>query len=169
MDRQNSRRARGQRFYNEDNIRKDLLGLEQQYELGKITIEEFESAESELLQRLQSGAKDEGRTLDHVTAASHRFRKDNCRPVLKSEWIEAETMAGSHRSAAKSRGSGVARVKRYGAAAIAQHAKTELEGITGLDADHVSAVAHQPDGWHVTVDCGRAPAHPGGDRRARGL
>ncbi|MGD0023966.1 MAG: gas vesicle protein GvpO, partial [Xanthobacteraceae bacterium] len=23
---------------------------------------------------------------------------------------------------------------------------------TGLDADHVSAVVHKPDGWHVTVD-----------------
>ncbi len=39
-------------LYNEDNIRKDLLKLEQQYDLGKITIEEFESAEGELLQRL---------------------------------------------------------------------------------------------------------------------
>ena len=39
-------------LYDEDNIRKDLLRLEQQYELGKITLDEFESAESELLQRL---------------------------------------------------------------------------------------------------------------------
>lgn len=38
------------------------------------------------------------------------------------------------------------------AAVIAQRAKAELEAITGLDADHVSAVASQPDGWHVTVD-----------------
>ena len=41
-----------QELYNEDNIRKELLGLEQKYELGKITLEEFESVESELLQRL---------------------------------------------------------------------------------------------------------------------
>lgn len=39
-------------LYDEDNIRKDLLRLEQQYELGKITLDEFESAENELLQRL---------------------------------------------------------------------------------------------------------------------
>ena len=51
-----------QELYNEDNIRKDLLRLEQQYELGKITIEEFESAESELLQRLnQARRMKEGR------------------------------------------------------------------------------------------------------------
>jgi gas vesicle protein GvpG len=41
-----------QELYNEDNIRKDLLQLEQQLDLGKVTLEEFESAESELLQRL---------------------------------------------------------------------------------------------------------------------
>ena len=49
-------------LYNEDNIRKDLLKLEQQYDLGKITIEEFESAEGELLQRLnQTRRMKEGR------------------------------------------------------------------------------------------------------------
>ena len=41
-----------QELYNEDNIRKDLLRLEQQFEFGKITLKEFESAESELLARL---------------------------------------------------------------------------------------------------------------------
>jgi hypothetical protein len=39
-------------LYDEDNIRKDLLELEQQYELGNITLTDFESAESELLHRL---------------------------------------------------------------------------------------------------------------------
>ena len=39
-----------------------------------------------------------------------------------------------------------------GAAAVARHAKSELENITGLDADRVSAVEQKPDGWHVTVD-----------------
>lgn len=39
-----------------------------------------------------------------------------------------------------------------GAATIAQQAKAELEGITGLDIDHVSGVEKKPDGWHVTVD-----------------
>lgn len=38
------------------------------------------------------------------------------------------------------------------AAVIAQRAKAELQAITGLDVDHVSAVANLPDGWHVTVD-----------------
>ena len=46
-----------QELYNEDNIRKDLLKLEQQYDLGKITLEEFESAESELLQRLNQARR----------------------------------------------------------------------------------------------------------------
>ncbi len=35
---------------------------------------------------------------------------------------------------------------------IARHAKAELENITGLDADHVSAVEHRTDCWHVIVD-----------------
>jgi len=39
-----------------------------------------------------------------------------------------------------------------GAAAVAKHAKAELESITGLDADRVSSVLREPDGWHVTVD-----------------
>lgn len=44
-------------LYDEDNIRKDLLTLEQQYDLGKITLEDFESAESELLQRLNEARR----------------------------------------------------------------------------------------------------------------
>jgi hypothetical protein len=39
-------------LYDEDNIQKDLLKLEQRYELGEITIADFESAEAELLERL---------------------------------------------------------------------------------------------------------------------
>jgi hypothetical protein len=39
-------------LYDEDNIRKDLLKLEQRYDLGEITIENYESAEAELLERL---------------------------------------------------------------------------------------------------------------------
>lgn len=39
-----------------------------------------------------------------------------------------------------------------GAATIAQQAKAELVAVTGLDADHVSAVEQKSDGWHVTVD-----------------
>ena len=41
-----------QELYNEDNIRKDLLRLEQKYELGQITLDDFENAESQLLERL---------------------------------------------------------------------------------------------------------------------
>jgi hypothetical protein len=39
-------------LYDEDNIQRDLLKLEQRYELGEITIEQYESAEAELLERL---------------------------------------------------------------------------------------------------------------------
>ncbi len=39
-------------LYDEDNIRRDLLRLEQQYDLGKITLDDFERAENELLERL---------------------------------------------------------------------------------------------------------------------
>ena len=46
-----------QELYDEDNIRKDLLKLEQQYEHGKITLADFESAESELLQRLNQARR----------------------------------------------------------------------------------------------------------------
>lgn len=75
-------------------------------------------------------------------------------PVLESESIAPDTMAATESPNGRAKKPRVGRRKgeANGAAAIAQHAKTELEGITGLDADHVSAVVHQPDGWHVTVD-----------------
>ena len=38
------------------------------------------------------------------------------------------------------------------AAEIVVHALKELAHISGLDADHVSSVVCEPDGWHVTVD-----------------
>ena len=44
------------------------------------------------------------------------------------------------------------RPKPIGADEIAVHAKAALASITGLDADRVSAVVLEPDGWHVTVD-----------------
>ena len=43
-------------------------------------------------------------------------------------------------------------VRGIGAADIAVLAKRELASITGLDADRVSAVMNDLDGWHVTVD-----------------
>lgn len=47
---------------------------------------------------------------------------------------------------------GPAKGEAIGAGEIAKRAKGELAQITGLDADHVSAVTNGPDGWHVTVD-----------------
>lgn len=44
-------------LYDEDNIRRDLLKLEQRYELGEIAIEEFESAEAELMERLNQSRR----------------------------------------------------------------------------------------------------------------
>ncbi len=88
-------------------------------------------------------------------------------PLVESESIAPEAMAAPESSSPRySRSTGIVRDngrtknqtigrrkgEESGAAAIAQQAKAELEGITGLDADHVSAVVHKPDGWHVTVD-----------------
>ncbi len=44
-------------LYDEDFIRRDLLKLEQRYDLGEITIEEFESSESEMLERLNQARR----------------------------------------------------------------------------------------------------------------
>jgi hypothetical protein len=44
-------------LYDEDNIRRDLLKLEQKYELGEITIENYESNETELLERLNQARR----------------------------------------------------------------------------------------------------------------
>jgi hypothetical protein len=44
-------------LYDEGNIRKELMKLEQQYELGRITIEEFEKIEAVLLERLNQARR----------------------------------------------------------------------------------------------------------------
>ena len=44
-------------LYDEGNIRKELAALEQRYDLGKITIEEFESTETALLERLNEARR----------------------------------------------------------------------------------------------------------------
>jgi len=44
------------------------------------------------------------------------------------------------------------RAAPIGAAAVVVHAKRELSLINGLEADRVSSVVNEPDGWHVTVD-----------------
>jgi hypothetical protein len=42
--------------------------------------------------------------------------------------------------------------KPMDAADVVVHATKVLARVSGLDADHVSSVALEPDGWHVTVD-----------------
>ena len=44
-------------LYDEGNIRKELAALEQRYDLGRITDEEFESAETALLERLNEARR----------------------------------------------------------------------------------------------------------------
>lgn len=44
-------------FYDEGNIRKELAALEQRYDLGRITIEEFERTETALLERLNEARR----------------------------------------------------------------------------------------------------------------
>ena len=94
-----------------------------------------------------------------------QLQKGNAPVVVESESIVPETTPAAKKSLPRaSRVTGVVAdngaAKSIGrrkgetssAASVAQQAKAELEDITGLDADHVSAVMHQPDGWHVTVD-----------------
>lgn len=45
-----------------------------------------------------------------------------------------------------------ATAKPMTAAQVVVHALKEVAHISGLDGDHVSSVACEPDGWHVTVD-----------------
>lgn len=44
-------------LYDEDRIRKDLLRLEQEYELGKLALEDFEREEAALLERLNEARR----------------------------------------------------------------------------------------------------------------
>jgi hypothetical protein len=83
-----------------------------------------------------------------------RFPETHERHLVESESIEPEAIGSIVPDAGVLQNPPIGRRKgeAAGAAAIAKHAKAELESITGLDADHVSAVLHQPDGWHVTVD-----------------
>jgi hypothetical protein len=49
-------------LYDETTIRRDLARLEEKFEIGKITVEEFERVESDLLERLnQARRMKEGR------------------------------------------------------------------------------------------------------------
>jgi hypothetical protein len=83
-----------------------------------------------------------------------RFPETHERHLIESDSIAPEEMPdiapdhGVPQNPAVGRRKGEA----AGAASVAMHAKAELMAITGLDADHVSAVLKMPDGWHVTVD-----------------
>ncbi len=44
-------------LYDENNIRKELAALEQHYDLGRITAEEFEQTEAALLERLNEARR----------------------------------------------------------------------------------------------------------------
>ncbi|KAB2939869.1 MAG: gas vesicle protein GvpG [Hyphomicrobium sp.] len=44
-------------LYDENNIRKELAALEQRYDLGRITTEEFEQTEAALLERLNEARR----------------------------------------------------------------------------------------------------------------
>jgi hypothetical protein len=83
-----------------------------------------------------------------------RFPESHERHLAANESVEPETMASIVPDIGVVEDPPIGRRKgeTAGAAAVAKHAKAELESITGLDADHVSAVLQEPDGWHVTVD-----------------
>jgi hypothetical protein len=83
-----------------------------------------------------------------------RFPESHERHLKENESIAPDAMAdiAPDRGVVENPPIGRRKGEATGAAAVAKHAKAELESITGLDADHVSAVLHQPDGWHVVVD-----------------
>ncbi len=83
-----------------------------------------------------------------------RFPESHERHLKESESIVPEATADIAPDGAIAENPPIGRRKgeATGAAAVAKYAKAELESITGLDADHVSAVLREPDGWHVTVD-----------------
>jgi len=83
-----------------------------------------------------------------------RFPETHERHLVENESVEPATLAPIVPDIGVVQDPPIGRRKgeEAGAAAIAKHAKAELESITGLDADHVSAVVREPDGWHVTVD-----------------
>lgn len=71
--------------------------------------------------------------------------------------LAADKMAAQLRATlADMAGSDTAPVARraapIGAAAVVVLAKEELSRINGLEADRVSSVVNEPDGWHVTVE-----------------
>lgn len=88
-------------------------------------------------------------------------RSDWTNPAEMAERVRAElaknpglgaALVSAGAEAMDAAGIGRRKGEASGAATIAQQAKAELKGITGLDVDHVSGVEKMPDGWHVTVD-----------------
>jgi hypothetical protein len=83
-----------------------------------------------------------------------RFPETHERHLVENESVEPDAIGSIVPDSGVPQDSPIGRRKgeAAGAASVAKHAKAELESITGLDADHVSAVLREPDGWHVTVD-----------------
>ena len=94
-----------------------------------------------------------------------RFPETHERHLKENESIVPEPMAdiAPDRGVAGNPPIGRRKGEAAGAAAVAKHAKAELESITGLDADHVSAVLSEA-GWLACHGrSGRTQAHTGGD------
>ena len=83
-----------------------------------------------------------------------RYPESHERHLIENESIAPETLVAlaPDEGVPAMRPIGRRKGELAGAAEVARHAKAELENITGLDADRVSAVIREPDGWHVTVD-----------------
>jgi Gas vesicle synthesis protein GvpO len=93
----------------------------------------------------QSVAHAEGQAAPASGATS---KADRLSPAEMAERVRAELLEGPVPGA----GLVCAGAQAVGAAQIAERAKAELSRITGLDADHVSGVRPDADGWQVTVD-----------------
>lgn len=83
-----------------------------------------------------------------ASMASETSRGDRLSPAEMAERVRAELSESPALGAALVS----ARAEAIGAAEIAERAKAEISRITGLDADHVSGVMNDSDGWHVTID-----------------
>jgi hypothetical protein len=77
------------------------------------------------------------------TSLVERLSPDEMAERVRAELLERPVTVGDVFQAT---------VEPVGADEIAVRAKMDLSRITGLDADRVSAVKAESDGWHVTVD-----------------
>ncbi len=83
-------------------------------------------------------------------AAGAADKSDRLKPAEMADRVRAELLENPGRGARLK--SDTTSPPTIGAADIAERAKGELSRVTGLDADHVSSVLLESDGWHVTVD-----------------